>query len=293
MRLSQGRPRNHRWGGLGNGSKTMSWTRILAPLTGAPADAEALEAAAAFAAPFGAELLAVFAPADAADLMPWMGEGLMGGVQMAALDSMKEAAVEGERISRARFEALAYPKKAFSVLASPVWACLCMEARLCDAVVFAADPARGKGPLVEVFQQVLMEERRPVLVTRGRPDPTRPVALAWDGGKEASRAARASVPWLQKAADVVILSAPSATPRSFDPRRLADYLAGRGVKARVEQLAGSGDAGPMLLEGAKALGAGMLVAGAFGHPRFQQFIFGGATRTLMQADPGPSLFLSH
>ena len=37
----------------------------------------------------------------------------------------------------------------------------------------------------------------------------------------------------------------------------------------------------------------MLVAGAFGHPRFQQFIFGGATRTLMQADAGPSLFLSH
>jgi nucleotide-binding universal stress UspA family protein len=37
----------------------------------------------------------------------------------------------------------------------------------------------------------------------------------------------------------------------------------------------------------------MLVAGAFGHPRFQQFIFGGTTRQLMQADAGPSLFLTH
>ena len=271
----------------------MSWTRILAPMTGAPADAQALDAAAALAAPFGAKVCAVFAPADAADLMPWMGEGLMGGVQMAALDSMKQAAAEGERLSRVRYEALDYPSKSFAVLSSPVWSCLCMEARLCDAVVFGADPARGRGPLVEVFQQVLMEERRPVFVARDLPRVVQSVAIAWDGGKEASRAARSAVPWLEKAADIAILSAPSATPRSFDPRHLVDYLAERGIKARVEQLTGSGDAGPLLLEGAKALGAGMLVAGAFGHPRFQQFIFGGATRTLMQAESGPSLFLSH
>jgi nucleotide-binding universal stress UspA family protein len=271
----------------------MSWTRILASLTGAPADAQALEAAVALAAPFQATVCAAFAPADAADLMPWMGEGLMGGVQMAALDSMKQAASEGERLSRTRFEAVDYPHKDFIVLASPVWSCLCMEARLCDAVAFGPDPARGRGPLVEVFQQVLMEERRPVFVARGPLDLNRPIALAWDGGKEATRAIREAIPLLKRVADVAVLSAPSATPRNFDPKRLVDYLASRGVKARIDQLSGSGDAGPLLLEGARAMGAGVLVAGAFGHPRFQQFIFGGATRTLMQADGGPSLFLSH
>ena len=35
-----------------------------------------------------------------------------------------------------------------------------------------------------------------------------------------------------------------------------------------------------------------LVAGAFGHPRLQEFIFGGATRTLLNSER-PSLFLSH
>jgi nucleotide-binding universal stress UspA family protein len=271
----------------------VSWTRILAPLTGAPADAEALEAAAALAGPFDATVAAVFAPADAADLMPWMGEGLMGGVQMAALDSMKLAAAEGEKAARVRYEALDYAKKDFTVLTSPVWACLCMEARLCDAVVFGPDPARGRGPLVEAFQQILMEERRPVFVARANPDPALPVAVAWDGGKEASRAARAAIPWLCKAPEVAVLAAPSATPRTFDPQRLVAYLVDHGVKARLEQLTGTGEAGPMLLEGARNIGAGILVAGAFGHPRFQQFIFGGATRTLMQADGAPSLFLSH
>ena len=36
----------------------------------------------------------------------------------------------------------------------------------------------------------------------------------------------------------------------------------------------------------------ILVAGAFGHPRLQEFIFGGTTRSLLNTD-GPSLFLSH
>jgi nucleotide-binding universal stress UspA family protein len=271
----------------------MSWTRILTPLTGAAADAAALEAAAAIAAPFEAEVAAVFAPADAADLMPWMGEGLMGGVQMAALESMKEAAAEGERIARGRFEALSYGRKRFSVLTSPVWSCLCMEARLSDLVVFGPDPARGRGPLVEAFQQVLMEERRPTFVARALPEPGRPAAVAWDGGKEASRAARAAVPWLVKASETVVLAAPAATPRSYEPSRLVEDLAARGVEARLEQIAASGEPAPLLLEAARGLGAGVLVAGAFGHPRFQQFIFGGATRTLMQAEGPPSLFLSH
>jgi nucleotide-binding universal stress UspA family protein len=212
---------------------------------------------------------------------------------MAALDSMRDAAAEGERISRSRFESLDYARKDFSALASPVWANLCMEARLSDVVVFGPDPARGRGPLVEVFQQVLMEERRPVFLARGIPDPTQPVAVAWDGGKEATRAARAAMPWLQHAPDVAILSAAEATPRTFDPTRLVDFLGGHGVKARLHSLNGTGDPGPLLLEGARGLGAGLLVAGAFGHPRFQQFIFGGATRTLLQAEDGPSLFLSH
>ena len=271
----------------------MGWTRILAPLTGAPADEQGLNAAMALAAPFDAMVAGVFAPADAADLMPWMGEGFMGGVQMAALDSMKEAAAEGERAARGRFDALRYGRKEFSVLSSPVWASLCMEARLCDVAVFGPDPARGRGPLVEAFQQILMEERRPVFVARRPIDPGAPVAVAWDGGREASRAAREAVPWLKKSKEVVVLSAPAATPRSFDPVRLCDYLAVRGVKVRVERLTASGEAGPLLLEAVGKVGSDLLVAGAFGHPRFQQFIFGGATRTLMQTDTGPSLFLSH
>jgi nucleotide-binding universal stress UspA family protein len=266
----------------------------MTPLSGAPSETEVLAAAAALAAPFEAALSAVYAPADAADLMPWMGEGFMGGVQVAALDSLKEASEIGETHARAHVSACPYPKTSFCALTSPVAPALSMEARLSDVVVFGPDPARGRGPLVEAFQQVLMEERRPVFITRGAPpslDQT--VAVAWDGGREATRSARVAIPWLQKASRVVILAAPAATPRDFDPARLMEHFAERGVKAEVETLAQSGDPGPILLAAVKAAGASTLVAGAFGHPRFQQFIFGGTTRHLMQAEGGPSLFLTH
>jgi hypothetical protein len=36
----------------------------------------------------------------------------------------------------------------------------------------------------------------------------------------------------------------------------------------------------------------ILVAGAFGHPRLQEYVFGGATRTFLNSE-GLSLFLSH
>jgi len=169
---------------------------------------------------------------------------------------------------------------------------LSAESRLSDVVVFANDPARGRGPLAEAFQQVLADEQRPVLIAREGLKVGGVVAVAWDGGKEASRAARLAMPLLEKAERGVILAAPKASSRSFDPSKLQAYYAARGVKTEVELLPEGGDPAPALLKGARAAGADILVAGAFGHPRLQEFIFGGTTRTLLNSDQ-PSLFLSH
>jgi nucleotide-binding universal stress UspA family protein len=88
------------------------------------------------------------------------------------------------------------------------------------------------------------------------------------------------------------VAAPKATSRTFDPTRLQAYYAARGVKTDLELLPDSGDAAPALLKAAERIGAEILVAGAFGHPRLQEFIFGGATRTMLNSER-PSLFLSH
>ena len=270
----------------------MSWARILAPLSGGQGDAAAAAAGALVAAPFGAELALVYTPADVADVMPWMGEGFMGGVQTTALESLKEATAVGEASARKAAQAAGYAKSQFIALQTPVWAGLSAESRLSDVVVFTADPSRGRGPLAEAFQQMVADEQRPVLIAREGLKIDGVVAVAWDGGKEASRAARLATPLLERAKKVVIVAAPRASSRAFDPERLKAYYAARDVAAEVMLLPDKGEAAPALLAAAASVGADILVAGAFGHPRLQDFIFGGATRTLLNAD-GPSLFLSH
>ena len=270
----------------------MSWARIMAPLSGGQDDAEAVAAAVALAEPFGAEVLGVYTPADVADVMPWMGDSFMGGVQATALESLREAAAIGEANARRTVERSAYGKLRFISLQTPVWAGLSAESRLSDVVVFTSDPSRGRGPLAEAFQQMVADEQRPVLIARPGLKVGGGVAVAWDGGKEASRAARLALPLLEKAKTAVILAAPKASSRSFEAARLQSYYAARGVKAEVRVLPDTGDAGPALLHAAREAGADILVAGAFGHPRLQEFIFGGTTRTLLNSDE-PSLFLSH
>jgi nucleotide-binding universal stress UspA family protein len=264
----------------------------MTPLSGGEADKATVAAGAMLAEPFGAELAGVYAPADVADVLPWMGEGFLGGVQATALESLKEAAAVGEAKARAAFAACGYGKKQFMSLQTPVWAGLSAESRLCDVVVFTNDPARGRGPLAEAFQQMVADEQRPVLIAREGLKVGGTVAVAWDGGKEASRAARLAMPLLEKASRVVILAALKASSRGFDPARLQAYCAARGVDAGVQVLSEPGDAAPALLKAAEAAGAEILVAGAFGHPRLQEFIFGGATRTFLNSER-PSLFLSH
>lgn len=271
---------------------SIPWARIMAPVAGAPGDQAVIEAACTLARPFGAEVAVVFAPADVADLMPWMGDGFMGGVQVAAVESLKEAASEGRKTAHAAFEACAWPNKTFIALESPVWSSLSMHSRLSDVVVFGQDAARARGPLAQAFQQMIAAEQRPVVVARPGLDPEGVMAVAWDGGKEASRAMRTALPLLQRAKAVHIVACAASSPRAFEPEALRAFLQARGVEAQVTLVDGGGEVGGQLLKAARGLGASLFVAGAYGHPRLQEFIFGGATRAFLNAD-SPSLFLSH
>ncbi len=271
------------------------WARVLVPTAGAAEDAGPLSAGASVAKAFEAELAAVFTPADMSELAPWIGDGFVGGgAPVAALDLLREVAAEGSRTAREQFDATSYATKSFTTLEAPIWAALGRECRLADLVVFGSPAAgRGPSPLGDAFRQVLAHEQRPVLVADGPVAIGGLVAVAWDGGKEATRAARTALPLLQKSGEVVVLTAADAASREVDPGRLVEFLCIRGVKARLEPVSGGHDVARQLLDTARGLGAELLVAGAFGHPRLQEFVFGGVTRGLLSATVRPALFLSH
>lgn len=276
----------------------MSWTRILVPLTGGDADQSVLETARAVALPFRAEIAAVFAVMDITDYAPWISEGYFVGAPVAALESLRSASFEAEAEARRTFAAFRASPKSFQRLPNPAEGSVCMEARLSDLVVWSGEAALGRGPMAGPFQQVLLTERRPCLVARHTPPAGNRALIAWDGGPESTRAVRAALPLLATYAEVTVLTAVRATPRRFAPRRFAprriiDFLAAQDVPARLQITEEMGDAAQIILSAVKALDVSLLVAGAFGHPRFSQFIFGGVTRALLQAENGPALFLSH
>ncbi|MEI9963594.1 MAG: hypothetical protein WDM92_01670 [Caulobacteraceae bacterium] len=113
-----------------------------------------------------------------------------------------------------------------------MWSSLASQSRLSDVVVFDNEAARGRGPLAEAFQQLVANEQRPTIVARAGLKADGVTVIAWDGGKEATRAVRTALPLLEKASKVVILSAPDASSRAFDPQDLRHFLAARGVRRR-------------------------------------------------------------
>ena len=173
---------------------------------------------------------------------------------------------------------------------------LSRHAALADLVVLGqdlvADPVGS-----DLLAQVLLGDRAPVLVARGDPAVlSGDMAIAWDGSAEAGRAVRAALPLLAMASAVHILQCVSGLDReTADPDigPLNAYLRLHGVGEGVATLVEGGDEGAALLAAAEARQVGVLVAGAWGHSRLRETVFGGATRAFLRRKDGPGLLLAH
>lgn len=120
----------------------------------------------------------------------------------------------------------------------------------------------------------------------------RRIVVGWNAGREATRAIADAMPFLAQAERVHLVVVPDAKVRSLygaDPGAdIARHLARHGVPVVLEQCDGS-DAGAALLDRCRAVDADMLVMGAVGRSRVSEFVFGGATRTVLGAADVPVL----
>jgi nucleotide-binding universal stress UspA family protein len=121
------------------------------------------------------------------------------------------------------------------------------------------------------------------------------IVVAWNGRREATRAAFDALPLLQKAREVKVLW---IDPRSegedagFAAADLCTALARHGVTCEAAAAAGDGNVGATLLSRAIEHRADLLVMGCYGHSRLSEFVFGGATRHILRHMTIPVL-LSH
>ncbi|MBX5224753.1 universal stress protein, partial [Rhizobium sp. NLR8a] len=74
---------------------------------------------------------------------------------------------------------------------------------------------------------------------------------------------------------------------------IAAYLARHGVKVQVDRIASGGQpADQVLRQHAVDVSADLIVMGAYNHPRWQQTIFGGVTRGMIEESRMP-IFMAH
>ena len=171
------------------------------------------------------------------------------------------------------------------------------QCRSADLVVISAvNPDESLGAEYDFVQRVVMAAGRPVLILprSGSADLAYTEAIVgWDGGREAARAAFDAVPLLKKAKRVQLARVDEAPRGQLGGADIAEGLARHKIKVEILSVSSDGmNAGATLLRAANDQGAGLLVMGAYGHSRFTEFVFGGATRHVIHHLHRPVL-MSH
>src|SRR5581483_12230786 len=122
------------------------------------------------------------------------------------------------------------------------------------------------------------------------------VVLAWKDTREARRALADAMPLLKGAQQVMVVETcgkDDVEDLQAHHASLLAHLTRHGVAARSQiVIAHAGETAGVLQVQARAIGADLIVAGAYGHNRLGEWAFGGVTADLL-ADPGRFILFSH
>jgi nucleotide-binding universal stress UspA family protein len=151
----------------------------------------------------------------------------------------------------------------------------------------------------QIVEALLFQTGRPLLVvpSAGATALWKKAVLAWNGRPEAVRAWHEAKTWLEPGAQVDILIIDPDKNRAHHGAEpgadMASALVRQGFVVTVhrQESVGQPVAG-MLQAFTSTTQADVLIMGAYGHTRLREFLFGGATRDVLEKTKVP-VFLSH
>jgi len=165
------------------------------------------------------------------------------------------------------------------------------QARAADIVVCGASVG---GVLSDPFAladpaDLVMQIGRPLLVAPpeiGRIDLSS-VLVAWKDNPEARRAIVDALPLLRQASRVTVTEIveddeADRAAALAGVHDVVDWLSRHHIHAIGEVPEPAGDVSKQLTEAARRAGAGIVIAGAYGHSRFREWILGGVTLHLLE-----------
>lgn len=167
--------------------------------------------------------------------------------------------------------------------------------RLFDVILIGRMLDEPTGGWLATCEAGLFESGRAVLLTADRV-PAKigdRVMIAWNGSTETARTIALGMPFLRRAKEVVVLSVEDGMVPGPSGREVVQNLARNDVVATGKHVAmGNRSIGAAILEESSALGADLLIKGAYTHSRLRQMIFGGATSHILAAAEMP-VFMAH
>ena len=168
-------------------------------------------------------------------------------------------------------------------------------ATLSEALVFPRSAAKIAEPLSIAFDHVMMDARLPLVLAGQKAFEPGPVIIAWDGSNAASRAVRFHSHLIRAGSEVIIAQNQKDAERDgarpgMAPGSLEEWLKRKGVNARSAAI--EGEVAAALLNLSASAGATLIVAGAYGHSRLGERLFGGTSRRLLEATTAPALALA-
>jgi nucleotide-binding universal stress UspA family protein len=291
----------------------MSIAKILVPVTGSPTDAVALSTAFVAAKPFGAHVAAWFVHPDPREVVSYVYSGVPVSPQLiqGIIDGQRKLADEAQAAAHSALVATAKDNGAklvpaplktdtvtcsFHVCYGFIPQVISGASRFSDLVVFKPFEGDDRPEFATAITETLTGANRPVLLAAQR-SPERlasKVAIGWDGHNAAAHAVTASLPYLERAARVEILTVESvahATIAGADA--LKEYLALHGVEAAQRSVAQDGrSVGEALITEASLSGADLLVMGGYGHSHLRETLLGGVTMEVVSRHTLP-VFLAH
>lgn len=165
--------------------------------------------------------------------------------------------------------------------------------RLADILV-VAKPDRDRNLGANTLKAAIFNAGRPVLMCPPGPVPNllgEHVAIAWNGSLEATRAVAQTLDVLKAASKVTVLIAGAEEIHGATAADLEAYLALHGVGVRLHRFDTSKRIGDALLEQTAAVGADMLIMGAYSDSHERETLFGGNTQVVVDGAELPVILV--
>jgi nucleotide-binding universal stress UspA family protein len=228
----------------------------------------------------------------------WLAGAMMGNVAR-ELESVAAKATE-DLESHARAAALTAIIEATITPVDEPWPAGAQDCswrgRVSDVCVLGLPPAGSDGRFG--IEDWLFGSGRPCLLYPDRCKQTlslEHVLICWDFSKSAARAVVDALPLLQNAAraHIAVFRGEKDLPLKDAGAHLIAFLAAHGVRCEADDVQiGDQTIGRAVLDYAARTDADLLVMGAYGHSRMQEFLLGGATREILDRSTLP-LLMSH